>query len=148
MGRSEITTTLNNESLQEWSRRMFEYVAVWLTEESTRTGRLLGHVQVFDLADLTWWHLMGTDFVERTRAGLDAAANYVEINYKVYAINASGLFSTVWELAEQFLPARTAAKVCVSTGIPDELIEILGSEGHEMLQAVMCAVGEGRPVPV
>mmetsp|Transcript_71425 Transcript_71425/g.209367 ORF Transcript_71425/g.209367 Transcript_71425/m.209367 type:complete len:591 (+) Transcript_71425:32-1804(+) len=136
---AETATTVSVEHISTWSRALFEYLDVWLAEESDRSSRLLGHIHVFDLEGLSWWHLMSGELLERGRAALGAGEFYVENCYDVYAINASALFNAVWRLLQRFLSARAAAKIVVDSGVPNELLEALGPMAWERLQGVLQA---------
>merc|ERR1712039_422283 len=98
-------------------------------EESRRTWGLLGHLQIFDFEDFSMLQMRKAAVKEKAKAILSAMNYYVEMGYKVYVINASGLFGTVWSVVQTFLSPRASAKVAVNTakmGLPAELLAALG----------------------
>jgi len=139
---------VSHDDLMEWSRSMFEYLDVWLLDESDRTGRLMGHVHVFDLQGLSWRHLMSGALFEKGKAALHAGEFYVERCYAVYAINANTLFHTVWKFVQKFLSARAASKIIVDSNVPEDLLNAIGPQGTQRLHAVLEAPSLDKFSPV
>eukprot|EP00931_Biecheleriopsis_adriatica_P110241 TRINITY_DN8449_c0_g1_i1.p1 TRINITY_DN8449_c0_g1~~TRINITY_DN8449_c0_g1_i1.p1 ORF type:complete len:1117 (-),score=203.84 TRINITY_DN8449_c0_g1_i1:48-3398(-) len=118
--------SLASEQAARFSREVFEYKDLWISEESDRTGSLLGYVQVYDMQGLSWWQYSSREITEKVKAVLQPGGFYVEAVAHMYVINASTLFSMAWKVISSFISPWTASKITVSSGVPDELIDVLG----------------------
>ena len=67
-------------------------------------------------------------------------AHFPESLYRCYVINAPWFITTCWRVIKLFVNERVQKKVVFSTGVPRELIDVLG--GEEALQAMMASVPE------
>eukprot|EP00930_Biecheleria_cincta_P042313 TRINITY_DN29111_c0_g1_i2.p1 TRINITY_DN29111_c0_g1~~TRINITY_DN29111_c0_g1_i2.p1 ORF type:complete len:1114 (-),score=172.68 TRINITY_DN29111_c0_g1_i2:82-3423(-) len=117
---------LPTERVALWSREVYEYMDLWITEESERTGHLLGYVQVFDMQGLSLRHVSSNELKEKLQAALSSGGFYVEAVKHMYVINASTLFSMAWKVIRTIISPWTASKITVSSGMPEQLIDELG----------------------
>lgn len=136
------------EDVKAFSRSIFEFISVWLSQESEHTGKLLGYYMVFDLSNAGWSHLMSSDFHEKAKALLSSAAHYPESCYHTYIMNAPSFFSMVWKIAKVFVSERAAAKISVDNGVCAALFETLRAEDREAFDAVLQAARQGSAPPV
>merc|ERR1711871_1202715 len=132
---------ISAEHCREWSRSAFEYVDCWLHEESERLGRILGHVQVFDLEGIGWRHTTATALHDKLKAVMGAGEFYVESVSHIYVVNASTMFKMIWSAVKPLLPPRTATKITVESGVPKSLEAALGSDSLALLEALRKKTG-------
>jgi len=125
------------EHIDEWSRAVFEYADVWAQTQSHASGRLLGQVQVFDMAGVGLRQMMNSALQEQFKRALGCGGNYVELVSHIYVINASWTFSKLWALIKKLISPRTASKVTVSTDMPKEFLDTLTSESAKMLPELL-----------
>ncbi|CAE8643723.1 unnamed protein product, partial [Polarella glacialis] len=117
---------LASEHLANWSLEFFEYADLWISEESARTGRLQGYVQVFDMQGLSWRHVTASEIAEKMKLAFRPGGFYVEAVAHIYIVNSSMLFSIGWNVVKTMISPWTASKVTVSSSVPEELIAALG----------------------
>lgn len=125
------------EHIEEWSRSVFEYANVWAQSQSQASGRLLGQVQVFDMAGVSLRQMTNPAMQEKFKRALGCGENYVELVSHIYVINASWTFSKLWVLIKKLISPRTASKVTVSTDMPKEFLDTLASESAMMLPELL-----------
>ena len=142
----EKASSLPNDKVAEWSRAIFEYKDVWISEQSEKSKRLVGYIQVYDMSGLSWRHYSSREIAEKLKAALQTGGFYVEAVSHMFVINSSTLFAAAWrvarlpvagpvtglvvvlsaEVVRNLISPWTASKISVSRGIPDELIQLLG----------------------
>ncbi|CAK9013449.1 unnamed protein product [Durusdinium trenchii] len=117
---------LSIEQISQWSRAVFEYKDAWICQQSEKTKRLVGYVQVYDMRGMNWRHYSSRELVDKLKAALQTGGFYVEAVSHMFVINASTLFSATWKVVRNLISPWTASKISVSSGVPDELIHLLG----------------------
>jgi len=140
--------SLDPDHVVEFGRGILEYVDEWVQQHSDRTGQLLGHVLVFDLGGLSWSQLWCKDIHEKLKASLGMGGYYVEVVAHIYVLNTSALFSSVWKLVKQLIPARTSTKITVANGLAPELVERFSPRSVERLKRILSGAGKGPPPEV
>lgn len=149
---SSAAGSIKDEHLQRWSMAVFEYVDLWITERSEKTGRLAGHIQVFDLTGMSLWQISSSGLVDKIKAAMSAGEFYVEAVSHIFVINSSSVFTMAWNLVKSFISPRTASKINVSNTVPQELLDMLGSESAAalpvLLQQRKAAAPVQRPPPL
>jgi hypothetical protein len=128
---------LSGDHLAAWSCAVFEYVDLWISELSERTGNLGGHIQVFNLDGIGFWQATNGGLRNKVTTMLGAGGNYVETISHIYVINSSAIFSGIWKAAKTLITPRTASKITVTTGVPEELLAELGPEAAKQLKAIL-----------
>ncbi|CAJ1358917.1 unnamed protein product [Effrenium voratum] len=127
-------TTLPLDQVSEWSRAVFEYKDIWISQQSEKSRRLVGYVQVYDMRGLTWRHYSSRELAEKVKAALQPGGFYVEAVSHMFVIHASPLFAAAWKIARNLISPWTASKISVSGGVPDELFQLLGGPSSETAQ--------------
>jgi hypothetical protein len=123
--------------VEAWGRAIFEYADVWAATQSEATGRLLGQIQVFDMAGVGLRLMANSALQERLKHALGCGGSYVELVSHIYVINSSWVFSKIWNLVKPLISPRTASKVTVATDIPQELIDLLSVESAKRLPLIL-----------
>lgn len=127
-----------SENLEAWSRAVFEYVDLWISDRSERTGRLAGHIQVFNLHGLSFWHVANVTLAEKLKKVFGAAEYYVESTSHIYVVNASHLFSMAWKAVQGLVGPRTASKITVAAeAMPADLLAELGPASAARLSSLL-----------
>lgn len=88
----------------------------------------LGAVLIMDLKDYNRKHVWFTKRLARafiSLAKLDTA-HYPEMMGRIFIVNMPIAFSVISALVRPFLPEATVAKVSVHSGVPHELVELVG----------------------
>lgn len=135
------------DSLAAWSRTVFEYVDLWVFEQSEQTRQLAGHIQVFNLEGLSVWHLAASASLgEKLKAAFSAAEYYVESTSHIYMVNSSPLFSRVWKAIQGLVAPRTVSKITVATDVPEDLLAALSLESAAKLMALLRTPNPAVPV--
>jgi hypothetical protein len=144
---ASAAAAVQHERLAEWSRSVFEYVDLLVSERSEQTGHLSGHVQVFNLEGVSVWHLAASASLgEKLKAAFSAAEYYVESTSHIYIINASPLFTRLWRGIQGLITPRTASKITVAGGVPQELLARLPSGSSVQLMANLRSPTKDVPV--
>jgi len=144
---ASAAVAVQHECLAEWSRSVFEYVDLWVSERSEKTGRLSGHIQVFNFDGLSVWHLAASaSLSEKLKAAFSAAEYYVESTSHIYIINASPLFTRLWRGIQGLITPRTASKITVASGVPEELLAQLPPTSSAQLLANLRSPAKDVPV--
>lgn len=139
-------STIPDAVLAAWSRSTFEYVDVWLSAQSETSGRLAGHVQVFDLAGLGFFQVTNAALIEKLKLALGAGGMYVEVVSRIYVINSGSLFSTAWKVIKTLITPRTASKVSVTNDVPQELRAELDDRSRARLPGLLRRPQPDAPV--
>eukprot|EP00440_Ansanella_granifera_P040319 gb/GFBE01043732.1/.p1 GENE.gb/GFBE01043732.1/~~gb/GFBE01043732.1/.p1 ORF type:complete len:311 (+),score=71.80 gb/GFBE01043732.1/:1-933(+) len=126
-----------DEQLARWSISVAEYVDVWISQQSERSGRLAGHIQIFDLSNLGLWQASSGALVEKLKIMLSAGQHYMEAVSRIFVINSSSVFSMAWKIVKGLVSPRTASKISVSSKIPDELFALLGPDSAARLPELL-----------
>eukprot|EP00927_Polykrikos_kofoidii_P034667 TRINITY_DN29369_c0_g1_i1.p1 TRINITY_DN29369_c0_g1~~TRINITY_DN29369_c0_g1_i1.p1 ORF type:complete len:1045 (+),score=162.54 TRINITY_DN29369_c0_g1_i1:151-3285(+) len=148
---SGAVAKVSSENLKVWSAHAFEYVDVWLSEESARTRQLIGHVQVFDLQGMSMWHVTNSALIEKLKLAFSAGEFYVEAAAHIYVVNSSSAFTMAWKIVKTLISPRTSSKITVTSNVPSELLNSFGSDPSkasrfkEILKAKSPAVPVLRP---
>lgn len=127
----ENASLLTNEKVAQWSRAVYEYKDVWITEQSEKSKRLVGYIQVYDMSGMNWRQYSSREIAEKLKAALQTGGFYVEAVSHMFVINSSTLFAAAWRVVRNLISPWTASKISVSRGIPDELIQLLGGPTSE-----------------
>merc|ERR1712228_483105 len=114
-------------------------MGVWLSQQSEQTGKLAGHIQVFNLEGLSFFQVTNQALIGKLKTALGAGAYYVEAVSHIYVINSSSLFSMAWKIIQRFITPRTASKISVDTGVPDSLVAALCPSSAKQLPAILKA---------
>ncbi|CAE7361222.1 SFH8 [Symbiodinium natans] len=114
------------EQLRRFGVFMAEYVDIWLSAQTSSTGRLAGHVQIYDLQGLSLWQVSSGALVEKLKILLGAGQHYMEQVSHIFVIRSSSAFSMAWNFIKGWISPRTASKIHVSSSIPTELQKLLG----------------------
>lgn len=141
---ASAVSKVSTADIETWSRTFFEYVDLWLTEQSELTGRLAGHIQVFDLSGLSFFQVANSALVDKLKAALSAGGNYAESVSHIFVVNSSSAFSMAWKVVKTLITPRTASKIVVASDVPEELLKLVGAQGAQRLQAILsnAKVGE------
>jgi len=139
---SSSASSVPLEHIEEWGRSFFEYVDVFAKAQSLGSGRLLGHIQVFDMAGVGFRQVTNTALHERIKGALGCGGNYVELVSHIYVINASWTFSKIWNVVKPLLSPRTASKVTVVSDVPAALVDILTAESAKKLPEILKTSGK------
>merc|ERR1712151_1018624 len=110
-----------DESLAVWSSAVFEYADLWITTQTERSGQLIGHVQVFNLAGMSLWQVSSSALIDKLKRALGAGGNYLEAVSHIWVVNSSSVFSMAWKLVQKLITPRTASKITVANDVPKEL---------------------------
>jgi len=138
---------VQHERLSAWSRSVFEYVDLWVSEQSEKAGCLLGHVHVFNLEGVSVWHLAASaSLSDKLKAAFSAAEYFVESTSHIYVVNASPLFTRLWSGIQGLITPRTASKITVASGVPEELLAQLPPASSVQLLANMRSPAKDAPV--
>lgn len=144
---STSAVEIPNEHLEGWSRAVFEYVDLWIGERTEKTGRLAGHIQIFNLHGLSFWHVASVTLAEKFKKVLGPAGYYVESTSHIYAVNASPIFSMAWKAVQGLVGPRTASKITVSAeALPEDLLAELSSASAERLSKLLAEPRADVPV--
>lgn len=127
----ENASLLTNEKVAQWSRAVYEYKDVWITEQSEKSKRLVGYIQVYDMSGMNWRQYSSREIAEKLKAALQTGGFYVEAVSHMFVINSSTLFAAAWRVVRNLISPWTASKISVSRGVPDELIQLLGGPTSE-----------------
>lgn len=119
--------------LSKWSQSVYEYVDIWISQQTDQTRRMMGHVQIFDLNNVGFWQASSSALLDKLKILLSAGGNYMEAVSHIFVVNSSSVFSIGWKLAKGLVSPRTEAKINVSNAIPEELNTLLGPNSAKML---------------
>lgn len=148
---ASAASSVSPEALRGWSCGVFEYVDLWLTELSESTGHLAGHIQIFSLTGMSFWHVSNSALLEKLKLAFSAGEFYLEAVSHIYIVNSSSLFSMAWSLVKGLISPRTAAKVSVDSGVPPELLAALTADSaaklRQMLKSPQPTWPVMRPMP-
>eukprot|EP00435_Cladocopium_sp_Y103_P055315 s85_g18.t1 len=133
VGSAKSTKAVHDDHLQRWSIFTAEYVDIWLTQQTLQTGRLAGHVQIYDLENVSFWQISSGSLVEKLKILLGAGQNYMEHVSHIFVIRSGSIFSMAWKFVKGWISPRTASKINVSSEIPRELLQLLGSNASALL---------------
>jgi len=120
---------VSDETLAIWSSAVFEYTSAWISEQSERTGQLVGQIQIFNLQGLSFWQASSSALIEKLKLGLGAGKYYVENVSHIYVVNSGSVFSLAWRVIKNFITPRTASKITVTGDVPQDLLSVL-RPGH------------------
>jgi len=134
---ASAVSSVRDDALRAWSRSTFEFVDIWLTEQSDLEGRLAGHIQIFNLTGISFWQLSNTALIDKLKLIFSAGEHYLEAVSHIYVINSSSLFTMGWKLIKGFLSPRTASKLCVDSGLPKDLLAALGPAATQQLKGLL-----------
>ncbi|CAK9007897.1 Phosphatidylinositol/phosphatidylcholine transfer protein SFH9 (Protein SEC FOURTEEN HOMOLOGS 9) (AtSFH9) [Durusdinium trenchii] len=126
VGTAQTKAQVHDDQLQRWSLFTAEYVDIWLTQQSARSGRLAGHVQIYDLHNVSFWQISSGALFEKLKILLGAGQNYMEQVSSIFVIRSGSMFSMAWKFIKGWIAPRTASKIHVSNDIPKDLIQLLG----------------------
>lgn len=124
---------VHDDHLHRWSIFTAEYVDIWLTQQTLQTGCLAGHVQIYDLENVSFWQISSGSLVEKLKILLGAGQNYMEQVSHIFVIRSGSIFSMAWKFVKGWISPRTASKINVSSDIPRELLQLLGPEASAAL---------------
>jgi len=141
---SSSASSVPLEHIEQWGRSVFEYADVWAKTQSLSRGRLLGHIQVFDMAGVGFRQMTNTALQARFKHALGCGANYVELVSHIYVINSSWAFTSAWKIIKPLLSPRTASKVTVAIDVPQALIDILAADSVRLLPEILRASGQAH----
>jgi len=127
----ENASDLANGKISQWSRAVYEYKDVWISQQSEKSKRLVGYIQVYDMSGMNWRHYSSREIAEKLKAALQTGGFYVEAVSHMFVINSSTLFAAAWGVVRNLISPWTASKISVSRGIPDELIQLLGGPSSD-----------------
>jgi len=143
---ASAAAAVQHERLVAWSRSFFEYVDLWVSERSEKTGCLSGHIQVFNLEGVNVWHLAASASLgDKLKAAFSAASYYVESTSHIYIINTSPLFTRLWRGIQGLITPRTASKITVASGVPEELLAQMPSTSSLQLLANLRSPAKDAP---
>jgi len=125
-----------------WSRSFFEYIDLWLSTCSESTQTLLGHVHVFDLQGVGFSHVSSSSLKEKLVPAMGMGEYYVEIVNHIYVVNAGTVFTMAWKAIKRLVPERTAAKITVTKGVPEDLRQLLPAAVAPRLNQILERRGE------
>ncbi|CAJ1356024.1 unnamed protein product [Effrenium voratum] len=139
-----------DDQLQRWGVFTSEYIDLWLTHQTAASGRLAGHVQIYDLHNVSFWQVSSGALVEKFRVLLGAGQNYMEQVSHIFVIRSGSIFTMAWKFVKGWVSPRTASKIHVSSDIPRELLELLGpgSALPGLLQSPQWSAPVLRPLAV
>jgi len=144
---ASAAATVQHECLAAWSRSVFEYVDLWVSGRSEKTGRLSGHIHIFNLEGVNIWHLAASASLgDKLKAAFSAAEFYVESTSHIYIVNASPLFNKLWRCIQGLITPRTASKITVASGVPEELLAQLPPTSSVQLLANLRSPAKDAPV--
>ncbi|CAE7258268.1 SFH9 [Symbiodinium sp. CCMP2592] len=123
---SSAAPKADEDQLRRFGVFVAEYVDVWLSAQTTTTGKLAGHVQIYDLQGLSLWQVSSGALVEKLKILLGAGQHYMEQVSQIFVIRSSSAFSMAWNFIKGWISPRTASKIHVSSSIPSELQKLLG----------------------
>lgn len=123
---AKLAPSLSEEHLVAWSCAVNEYADMWVSALSEQTGRLGGHIQVFNLEGVGFWQATNSQITSRLKTLFGAGGMYVELLTHIYIINSGTVFNAIWKLVKGLITPRTASKITVAGGMPDELLAELG----------------------
>ena len=86
-----------------WSRAIFEYKDLWISQQSEAKKTLMGYIQVYDMQDVNLRLLSqasSREVKEKMTCALQAGSYYMEAVSHMYVINASTLFSMAWKVSK------------------------------------------------
>ena len=95
----ENVSLLTNEKVAQWSRAVYEYKDLWITEQSEKSKRLVGYIQVYDMSGMNWRQYSSREIAEKLKAALQTGGFYVEAVSHMFVINSSTLFAAAWRVA-------------------------------------------------
>lgn len=144
--KSSAMSSVPDSALTGWSRATFEYVDIWLTALTEESGQLAGHIQIFNLSDVSFWMLTNSALVEKLKLVFGAGEFYVEVVSHIYVINTGSLFSMAWSMVKGFISPRTASKISVDSGIPEDLLKVLGPESARKLPGILARPHPAPPI--
>ena len=98
--------TLSVEEISQWSRAIFEYKDLWISQQSERSKRLVGYVQVYDMRGMNWRQYSSRELIEKLKVALQTGGFYVEAVSHMFVINSSTLFSAAWKVAGNEKPFK------------------------------------------
>jgi len=143
---SSAASSVKDDVLRAWSRGTFEYVDIWLSEQSELEGRLAGHIQVFNLSGISFWQISNSALIEKLKLVFSAGEHYLEAVTHIYVINSSSLFTVAWKLVKGFLSPRTAGKIHVDSGISKNLLAALDPASAKQLRSLVEHPRQDAPV--
>eukprot|EP00439_Symbiodinium_sp_Y106_P059039 s4070_g8.t1 len=123
---SSAAPKADEDQLRRFGVFVAEYVDIWLSAQTTTTGKLAGHVQIYDLQGLSLWQVSSGALVEKLKILLGAGQHYMEQVSHIFVIRSSSAFSMAWNFIKGWISPRTASKIHVSSSIPSELQKLLG----------------------
>lgn len=100
--------SLTNEKVAQWSRAIFEYKDVWISEQSEKSRRLVGYIQVYDMSGMNWRQYSSREIAEKLKAALQTGGYYVEAVSHMFVINSSTLFTAAWSVTGHTMPHHTS----------------------------------------
>jgi len=118
------------EKIKVFSRHANELESTHLLSRTKKTGYLVGIYQIFDLGGLGMKHIWNKNLMQTMLKPVieEASTWYPETTVRTFIINAPLLFRAVWQIIKLWLDERQVYKCQVSSGIPDELRDIIGED--------------------
>lgn len=129
--RFDLLKELEQHKVIEMFRYINEYLDSLIFAKTEQNKVMMGTIQIFDLNGLKPYMLEKIKLMMQRIVKpvvRESTKYYVEEKHHTFLVNTPLLFLPLWYIVKLWLDSRTESKVTVSTGVPQELYEMVGRD--------------------